>query len=187
MSKIYALFDFELNQKKALTIEEFVKRANKKEAIYLQYRDKVNSQAKKIENIKKLRELWGGVLLVNDDIDLVAYCDGLHLGQEDFFRFSPDKKTAVLKIREIIENKILGLSTHNEDEVKEANSLNINYIGLGAYRDTNTKDVSTLLGETISIIAKKSKHKVAAIGGVKSDDKIKYIDFLVLGSDIYED
>ncbi len=187
MSKIYALFDFELNQKKGLTIEEFIKRANEKDAIYLQYRDKVNSQTKKTQQIKKLREQWSGVLLVNDDIDLVAYCDGLHLGQEDFFRFSADKKVAVLKIREIIKDKILGLSTHNEDEVKEANSLDLNYIGLGAYRDTKTKDVSTLLGSSISLIAKNSRHKVAAIGGVKRSDKIKHIDFLVLGSDIYED
>ncbi len=187
MSKIYALFDFELNQKKGLTIEEFVKRANKKEAIYIQYRDKVNLQTKKIEHIKRLKGLWKGVLLVNDDIDLVVYCDGLHLGQEDFFRFAQDKKIAVKKIREIIGDKILGLSTHNEDEVKEANSLDIDYIGLGAYRDTSTKDVQTLLGESISTIAKNSKHKVAAIGGVKSSDKIKHIDFLVLGSDIYED
>ncbi len=187
MSQIYALFDFELNQKKGLTIEEFVKRAKKKEALYLQYRDKINSQTKKIKQIKKLRELWAGVLLVNDDIDLVVHCDGLHLGQEDFFKFSSDKKIAVKKIRKIIGDKILGLSTHNKNEVKEANSLDINYIGLGAYRDTNTKDVLVTLGSSISAIAKNSIHKVAAIGGVKSSDKIKHIDFLVLGSDIYED
>jgi len=32
-----------------------------------------------------------------------------------------------------------GVSTHNLDEIVQANALNIDYIGLGAYRPTNTK------------------------------------------------
>jgi thiamine-phosphate pyrophosphorylase len=187
MHKIYALFDAQLHEREGLSFEEFVLKIVEKKATYLQYRDKVNPQDIKIQNLKKLRKLYTGVLLINDDISLVSYCDGLHVGQEDIAKFSDDKKDAVSKIREQIGDKVLGLSTHNIEEVKEANSLEIDYIGLGAYRDSSTKEVSNVLGDKLSHIASYSKHKVAAIGGVKFDDKIKHVEFLVLGSNIYED
>ncbi len=187
MHKIYALFDYELNQKMGFEFEEFVSLAYKKGASYLQYRDKINSKSIKKRNIKKLRELWSGILIVNDDINLVQYCDGLHVGQKDISLLSLDKKEAVMKIRDKIGDKILGLSTHNSTEIKEANSLDLDYIGLGAYRDSQTKDVSIVLGSTLGDIAKKSQHKVAAIGGVRCDDIIEGVDFLVLGLNIYED
>jgi len=187
MHKIYALFDFELNQKKGQSIESFVKLANKTDAVYLQYRDKVNTQKIKIDNLKKIKELWSGILIVNDDISLIDYCDGLHLGQDDILEFSSSKEEAIKKIRTKIKDKILGLSTHNKEEILEANTLDLNYVGLGAYRNTSTKEVTNVLGERLSYIASFSKHKVVAIGGVKKSDHIENVDFLVLGSDIYED
>ncbi len=187
MHKIYALFDFELNQKKRLSLEAFASLANRKKAIYLQYRDKVNSQKIKIENLKILQSAYHGKLIINDDISLIDYCDGLHVGQEDLYTFSKDPLKAIELIRKTIGDKLLGLSTHNVEEIMTANSLKIDYIGLGAFRDTSTKDVSMVLGKSLSEVASYSKHKVAAIGGVRIDDKIKHVDFLVLGSNIYED
>lgn len=60
-------------------------------------------------------------------------------------------------------------------------------IGLGAYKATNTKDVSTVLGDKISYLAKMSIHPVCAIGSVKCDDNIENIHFNVVGSGLYED
>ena len=80
-------------------------------------------------------------------------------------------------------NRIFGISTHNELEILEANKLDIDYIGLGAYRDTSTKkDISGILGDKISYLAKISKHPVGAIGGVKVDDDIEHITYNVVGS-----
>ncbi len=59
-------------------------------------------------------------------------------------------------------------------------------IGLGAYKTTATKDVSNLLGERISYLAKISRHPVCAIGGVEISDKIENITFNVVGSGLYE-
>ena len=75
---------------------------------------------------------------------------------------------------------MLGLSTHNEIEILEANELAIDMIGLGAYKNTSTKDVSTILGSKISYLAKISKHPVCAIGGVKKEDIIENIRFNVV-------
>ena len=61
--------------------------------------------------------------------------------------------------------------------------MDLNYIGLGAYRDTSTKqDITTVLGEKLDDIAKLSQHYVAAIGGVRLDDKFNNITYHVIGS-----
>ncbi len=109
------------------------------------------------------------------------------MGQEDIREFSLDLKEAIDIIRERIGSKILGLSTHNLKEIKEANSLNLDYIGLGAYRKSNTKSDAKISGKKLLEIAKYSKHPVAIIGGVKISDSFpKYIKYRVIGSNLYE-
>ncbi|MCH9814578.1 MAG: thiamine phosphate synthase [Epsilonproteobacteria bacterium] len=187
MHKVYALFDFALNQKKGLSLESFVEKAIQKGATYLQYRDKYSTLSDKESTLKRLRQLWPHVLIINDELSLVDYCDGVHLGQEDLAQISIDKKEAVESVRAKIGNKIFGLSTHNDAEIREANTLALDYIGLGAYRTTSTKNDAQVLNDEISELAKLSQYPVAAIGGVRSDDEIPNITFLVLGSNIYED
>jgi thiamine-phosphate pyrophosphorylase len=176
---IYALLDFELIQKFNISIEEFIKKCYELDVKIIQYRDK-NSDLKKIKKrLKKIRKLWDKTLIINDYIELIEFTDGLHIGQEDL-----EKYNSIEKIREKIGNKILGLSTHNKKEVLEANNLNINYIGLGAYRSTNTKDVKSIGGEKLIKIAKLSNKDVAIIGGVKLSDKIPNVKYRVIGSDL---
>ena len=84
--------------------------------------------------------------------------------------------------------KLLGLSTHNLEEVLEANSFKeLSYIGLGAYRNTETKSDVTVQGKELLTIAKESKHKVAIIGGVHLEDSFQNtptITYKVIGSDL---
>ena len=126
-------------------------------------------------------------IIVNDKIDLINYADGLHVGQEDLEKIHKDKSIAVKLIRLKIKDKLLGLSTHNEKEILEANTLALDMIGLGAYKNTTTKDVSTILGDKISYLAKISKHPVCAIGGVQIDDVIDNIKFNVVGSGFFNE
>ena len=186
MSKLYALFDFELNQKHQRSIEEFVEVCKKLGAEIIQYRDKVSDIDTKIENLIKLKQLWKGTLLVNDSIELALFCDGVHLGQEDLKTFNHDSKKAVKEVRNQIGKKMLGLSTHNEKEIELSNSLDIDYIGLGAYRDTSTKkNIKGVLGSQVEELAKLSTHPVAIIGGVKVKDEIDFAEYMVVGSDLY--
>ena len=112
----------------------------------------------------------------------------MHIGQEDLLKFSRNKKKAINIVKKSINNKILGLSTHNLDEILEANGFNIDYIGLGAFRDTKTKkDISSIGGKKLLEIAKFSNKKVAIIGGVKLSDSFKnypQISYKVIGSDL---
>jgi thiamine-phosphate pyrophosphorylase len=178
--KLYALLDYATLVKKEWTIEKFISTCKDLHVEIIQYRDKKGDKQRKIENLKKIKSLCDITLLINDDVDLVEYCDGLHVGQEDL------DKTSIEEIREKIGRKILGLSTHNKEEILEANSIDIDYIGLGAYRATKTKDDANVLKESLSGLARLSFKPVGAIGGVKVDDEIDGVTYAVVGSDLYE-
>jgi len=184
--KLYALLDYETLVKKGWSIEKFVSTCKELHVEMIQYRDKLGDKKRKENNLKKLKEICKIPILVNDELDLAELCDGVHLGQEDLKEISDSKEVAIKKIRSKIGNKILGISTHNKDEIEEANKLDVDYIGLGAYRATSTKDDATVLRESLSELARFSLKPVGAIGGVRICDTIENVTYLVVGSDIYE-
>ena len=151
-----------------------------------QYRNK-----KRLGNIeqelKLIKEHFNGKLIINDYLEYINLADGLHIGQEDLVTISTDKKEAIKTLRNKIGKKLLGLSTHNLSEIQEANSLDLDYIGLGAYRVTATKDVDSIGGKELLDFAKESKHKVALIGGVTLEDDFSnysWIEYKVIGSNL---
>ncbi len=184
---LYVLCDYETLLKKNISLEKFVDLCKKKDVKIVQYRDKISSLQEQKTNLLYLKSQLNIPIIINDKIELIEFADGLHLGQEDLDKIHKDKKLAVKLVRLKIKDKLLGLSTHNEIEILEANELALDMIGLGAYKNTSTKDVSTILGSKISYLAKISKHPVCAIGGVKIEDVIENIRFNVVGSGFYED
>lgn len=185
-NQIYALCDFELLIKNNISFEEYLQICEKYCVKIIQYRDKVSNSIIKKDNLLKLKSLTSIPIIINDDLSLVEFCDGIHLGQEDFAKIHQDKNIAIKLIRLKIKNRLLGLSTHNELEVLEANSLDLDMIGLGAYRETSTKDVSTIVGEKAIYLSKISKHPICLIGGVTLDDKLENIPFKVIGSGLFK-
>ncbi len=181
--RLYALCDQELLDRANLSLNDFVSIAKKYGAEVIQYRNKTSDISFIKQQLIQLRQLFEGFLIVNDAFELSSFCDGVHIGQEDLQKIDTDLKKAVKILKEVIgKDKLLGLSTHNKDEILEANELDLNYIGLGAYRSTSTKDVSHILGDELDKIAAFSKHPVAAIGGVSLDDKFKNVTYYVIGS-----
>lgn len=127
-----------------------------------------------------------GTLIINDTVELIAYVDGLHIGQEDIRNYSSNLNDAVANIRKKIGKKILGLSTHNKKEILESNYLDIDYIGLGAYRATKTKSEANVGGSELIDIASYSTHPVGIIGGVTLLDTFEDpIHYKVIGSGLY--
>jgi len=182
---LYALLDFDTLKKYDISIKDFCKTAKALKAKILQYRDKNSSLEEKRERIKEIRKYWKKPLIVNDEIKLLEFADGIHIGQEDLKELSNKMNLSKKEVIEFLrkDNKIVGLSTHNKEEIKEANTFPLSYIGLGAYRPTSTKETSNILGEKIIDLIKFSYHPVAVIGGVKIYDKIPS-KFKVIGSDI---
>lgn len=181
--QLYALCDQELLDKRNLSLEDFVTIAKKHDAKVIQYRNKTSDVSFIKNQLILLRQLFDGFLIINDSFELSHFCDGVHVGQDDMANIDKDIKKAVKILREVIgKDKIIGLSTHNKDEILQANELDLNYVGLGAYRTTSTKDVDNILGDKLDEIASFSTHPVAAIGGVKLSDSFKHVTYHVIGS-----
>ena len=184
---IYALVDKETLKQKGVSLKRFLQHISTFSNIpILQYRNKLASLEEKKEDLKIIREHYDGKLIINDNIELIAYADGLHLGQEDLRKYSHDLHEAVSLVRQKIGTKLLGLSTHDKAEILEANSLDLDYIGLGAYRATDTKSEANVGGKTLLEAAHHSKHPVGIIGGVRMDDRFEEpIVYKVIGSGLY--
>jgi len=182
--RLYALCDQDLLDSRNVSVIEFVELAKEQNAEIIQYRNKNADTSYIKQQLIKIRKIFDGFLIVNDSYELVEFCDGIHVGQEDLKNIDEDIFKAVKILRNVIgKDKILGISTHNEEEVLQANEMDLNYIGLGAFRDTSTKkDLSSVLGDRLDMIASKSKHFVGAIGGVKQDDKFSHVRYHVIGS-----
>lgn len=185
--KLYALCDQSTLDEKRISLEQFVELCQAKDAEIIQYRNKTDNIAEIKSRLIELRKLWNGFLIINDKFELSSYCDGVHIGQDDLYAIDSDPERAVSTLRTVIgSDKIIGLSTHNSEEIAIANTLDINYIGMGAYRATYTKAVENILGDRLDKLAAISTHPVAAIGGVTFKDDFTHVTYRVIGRAMYE-
>ncbi|MDQ2180492.1 thiamine phosphate synthase [Marinifilum sp. D714] len=162
---LYLVTDKELANGKAL--EDIVEEAVKGGVSMVQIREKEASSKdfyQLASKIKKVLEKYKVPLIINDrlDIALAVDAEGLHIGQSDL----PYKVA-----REILgPNKIIGLSVENIEQAKQANQLDVDYIGLSPVFSTQTKnDIAKPLElDGVKKIMSFSKHAAVAIGGINS-------------------
>lgn len=184
---IYALLDREALDQRGLSLEVMAAKMASLSVPILQYRNKTGALATQRHDLHVIRSHYPGQLIINDSIELIDQADGLHIGQEDIRTFDDDLPKAVARIRDRIGRKLLGLSTHTYEEILQANSLDLDYVGLGAYRGTRTKSNALVLGEEALTLARHSKHPVGLIGGVTLTDQFdESITYRVIGSDLYD-
>jgi thiamine-phosphate pyrophosphorylase len=100
----------------------------------LQYRNKSGNAREMLEQARELkRRLDGTKLIMNDraDLCLAAGFDGVHVGQEDL---SPEGA------RKVVGTILwLGVSTHNPEQIKEADKTSADYIAIGPVFSTASK------------------------------------------------
>lgn len=181
--RLYALCDRDVLRSRNITFEQFIQKVKSYNGEIVQYRNKHDDIATIKNDLIELRQLWDGFLIINDHYELSAYCDGVHIGQEDLYAIDNDPIRALQILKMTVgDDKIIGLSTHNSNEIAIANTLDLHYVGLGAYRSTTTKKEAGVLGENLDPIASHSIHPVAAIGGIKLSDVFENITYHVIGS-----
>jgi thiamine-phosphate pyrophosphorylase len=115
----------------------------------LQYRNKSGNARQMLDHALELkRRVDPSVkLIMNDraDLCLAANFDGVHVGQDDL---SP------AGARKVIGDKLwLGVSTHNDDQVREADLTSAEYIAIGPVFGT---------------LSKQNPDPVVGLGGVRS-------------------
>jgi thiamine-phosphate pyrophosphorylase len=139
----------------------------------LQYRNKTGSARQILEDARELRRRLGKSvrLIMNDRADLcvAAGYDGLHVGQEDL---SPEGA------RRVIGPELwLGVSTHNPEQLKEAEATGADYIAIGPVFVTSSKEhPDPVIGlEGVRQARQLTRKPLVAIGGITRANALEVI------------
>ncbi|HSY91202.1 MAG TPA: thiamine phosphate synthase [Candidatus Binatus sp.] len=102
----------------------------------LQYRNKSGNARVMLEQARELKKNLGDCveLIMNDraDLCLAAGFDGVHVGQEDL---SPEAVRGIIG-----PDRWLGVSTHNPEQLREADLTSADYLAIGPVFATSSKD-----------------------------------------------
>ena len=136
------------------------------------------------KKIKKICKKYKIHFLVNDDVLLAKKLnsDGCHLGQKDM---------NILKARNILKNKIIGVTCHNSIKLtKLALKNQADYVAIGAFNTSKTK--RTKYKADLNLLKKLkniTKTPIVAIGGINSINYKKLLlnkaNFLAISSYIW--
>jgi thiamine-phosphate pyrophosphorylase len=162
VSPLYAILDPEQIKGRAATdiLRELLKGGVK----LLQLRAKALSPRDFLQLARKTRALTYSCscrLIVNDrvDIALASDADGVHLGQDDM---------PLHAARKLMDEKLIGISTHDVDQAKEAERDGADYIGFGPMFGTSTKETGYIARglDMLREIRAAVKIPIIAIGGI---------------------
>jgi thiamine-phosphate pyrophosphorylase len=108
------------------------------------------------------------LVLVDDRVDVAALlwergCAGVHIGQDD---------APVAAARALLgPDPLIGLSTHDLDQIAEAERLAVDYLGFGPVHATSTKGYAQGLGASACASARAaSTRPLFAIGGIDREN-----------------
>jgi thiamine-phosphate pyrophosphorylase len=133
----------------------------------LQYRNKVDADEMVLEDARAMREAAPGMkLILNDRVELVraAGWDGVHVGQDDL--------EAEMARRMLGADAVVGLSTHNDEQVRRADGEPVDYVAIGpVYRTASKLDTSPVIGVEGVVRARALTTKpLVAIGGITREN-----------------
>lgn len=165
--RLYLVTDSELAGER--DIVDIVAAAVKGGVTMVQLREKQASTREFVEKgirLKALLEPLGIPLIINDRLDVALACDadGVHIGQSDM-------PYSVAR-RMLGPDRIIGLSVENQDELKAANGLDVDYLGISPVFKTPTKtDTAPAFGlDGFELAVKASVHPCVGIGGLNSSN-----------------
>jgi thiamine-phosphate pyrophosphorylase len=136
----------------------------------LQYRNKGGNARVMLEHARELRRQsrarapvpHGLKLIMNDraDLALIAEFDGVHVGQDDLL---PESVRAILG-----SGCWLGISTHNPEQMQEADHTSADYLAIGPVFSTSSKEKpDPVVGlEGVRRARQLTRKPLVAIGGI---------------------
>jgi thiamine-phosphate pyrophosphorylase len=140
----------------------------------VQYRNKNDSSRFMLYQARQLKQQLGysARLIMNDrtDLCLAADFDGVHVGQDDL---SPES------VRKIIgPDRWLGLSTHNPEQLRDADLTSADYLAIGPVFATSSKDKpDPVIGlEGVRRTRELTRKPLVAIGGLTRANAASVID-----------
>ena len=167
LPKLYAILDVSCFAPPLRTTEAMVNYAVDVAAggvKLLQYRNKEGSTRQMLSHAREIRRALGAevTLMMNDraDICLAADYDGVHVGQDDL---SPEGARRVIG-----DQRILGVSTHNLEQLREADGTTADYIAFGPVFATSSKRPADPVVGLVGLRAARAatSKPLVAIGGI---------------------
>lgn len=146
--------------------EEIAEAALRAGVRVVQVREKEGSARRALEvamNLRGLTRGYGALLIVNDrlDIAIAVGADGIHLGQDDL--------PIELARRLLGPDALAGLSITDAGQLAEEDTLEADYLGVGAVFPTGSKGDAALTGLSLIVAARKATAApVVAIGGINA-------------------
>jgi thiamine-phosphate pyrophosphorylase len=145
------------------SIVEFARDLAEGGVTLLQYRNKEGDTRQMLQHTREIKRVLEGKvqLIMNDraDICVAMGFDGVHLGQEDL----PAEGA-----RLVVGERIVGVSTHNPQQVKEADAGPADYIAIGpVFPTTGKKNPDVLVGlQGVRKARAVTNKPLVAIGGI---------------------
>jgi len=139
----------------------------------IQYRNKSGNARVMLEQARELKKAGSPIrLIMNDraDLCLAADFDGVHVGQDDL---SPES------VRKIIgPDRWLGVSTHNPEQLSEADLTSADYLAIGPVFATTSKEKpDPVVGlEGVRRARALTRRPLVAIGGITRTNAASVIE-----------
>jgi thiamine-phosphate pyrophosphorylase len=140
----------------------------------IQYRNKSGNARQMLAHARHLKaRLGSGMrLIMNDraDLCLAAQYDGLHIGQDDLL---PESARAIIG-----PSCWLGVSTHNPEQLREADQTSADYLAIGPIFGTNSKaNPDPVVGlDGLRRARELTRKPLVAIGGITRANARSVID-----------
>lgn len=135
----------------------------------LQYRNKSGNARQMLDQARELkrRVVDHVTLIMNDraDLCLAADFDGLHVGQDDL---SPEAARRIIGTHSPGNARWLGVSTHNPEQLAEADKTSADYLAIGPVFNTSSKmNPDPVVGlEGVRRARQLTRKPLVAIGGI---------------------
>ena len=175
LPRLYAIVDAEVLTARGVLLADFARDLRAAGVGLVQYRNKNGSPQDVLRAAAILREVFAGSpcrLILNDRADLavLANFDGVHVGQGDL---SPADARRVVG-----PDRIVGFSTHTDEQARIAEQSSADYIAIGPIFATGTKpDASPIVGlEGVRRARALTTKPLVAIGGITRANARSVID-----------
>ncbi|HSY69503.1 MAG TPA: thiamine phosphate synthase [Edaphobacter sp.] len=175
LPRLYPIVDEGSLRLRGVTLGRVAEELKAAGVMLLQYRNKEGEPDTILRDASVMWEVFDGSdcrLMMNDHADLVkpAGFGGVHVGQGDL---SPEEARRVVGTK-----RWVGISTHNDEQVRIANGTDADYIAVGPVFATGTKvDADPVIGlEGVRRARALTKKPIVAIGGITRENARSVID-----------
>jgi thiamine-phosphate pyrophosphorylase len=175
ISRLYPIVDQGLLDVRDVSVGRIAEELRAAGVMLVQYRNKLAAPDSILRDAAAIWQAFTGSgcrLIMNDHAELVvpAGFDGVHVGQGDLL--PEDARRVVGSTRWV------GVSTHNEEQVKLADKTSADYIAVGPVFATGTKlDAEPVIGlEGVRRARALTKKPIVAIGGMTRENARSVVD-----------